>query len=70
MNTQDNFSRATRDALVIDAIRQALIAMELINGCRIDTDGICGTLHFEREIVRMRTALILLGSNFEPGSGG
>lgn len=63
-----SLSGATRDALV-DAISVALMAMVLTDGCRLDTDGVCGTLYFEREGTLLTGALILLGASLEDASG-
>jgi hypothetical protein len=61
MNGKEFIAAAEHDAILVDALHRALYAMCLTNGCSITREGINGTLHFEKEIEKIRGALYLLG---------
>ena len=61
MNSAQFIEFAQRDAVVIDALHRALYAMALTTGCAITGGEISGTLHFEKEIASLRSALHVLG---------
>lgn len=67
MPTSEEFMIAAgRDGALIDAVHRALYAMLLVNGATIEIAGMTGTLHFGREIDKLRNALRLL--NIDPDS--
>lgn len=61
MDAKDFVRAAERDALVIAAMRQALHAMELTNGCAIRMEGVRGVLHYDQQIEKLKLALQVLG---------
>lgn len=61
MDSKQFIQCAERDAMVIDALHQALYAMALTSGCTINQGGVSGTLRFEQEIAKLRVALYVLG---------
>lgn len=61
MDPQEYLDPARRDAILVDAIYRALYAMALSNGYPISMDGVNAVLNFDRELVRLRRALTLLG---------
>jgi hypothetical protein len=74
MDSRDFVKYSVRDAIVIDAIRRAEIAMAMAmtSGFAINADGVQGPLKFESMIARLQLALFLLGGDMEshaPQSG-
>jgi hypothetical protein len=65
MNSREFVNNTVRDAFVIDAIRNAEIAMSLTNGCAVRLGEIQGVLCFEGMIANLRTALFLLGAEID-----
>jgi hypothetical protein len=61
VNEKEFLLYAERDAYVIDAILRAAHSMTLVDGAAISLDGVGGTIHFETEIYRLCTALVMLG---------
>lgn len=61
MDAKDFVLAAERDAILISAMRQALYAMELTNGCVIRMEGVRGILHYDQQIVKLKLALEILG---------
>lgn len=61
MDAKDFVLAVERDAVLISAMRQALHAMELTNGCSIRMDGIRGILHYDPQIATLKLALTILG---------
>jgi hypothetical protein len=61
MDGIDFVLHAERDAILIAAMRHALCAMELTNGCAVRMEGVRGILHFEQQIEKLKMALQLLG---------
>lgn len=61
MDAKDFVLAIERDAVLISAMRQALHAMELTNGCTIRMDGIRGILHYDPQIATLKLALSMLG---------
>lgn len=61
MDAKDFLLAAERDAILIAAMRQALHAMQVTNGCAIRMDGVRGTLHFDQQIEKLKLALQVLG---------
>lgn len=54
---------AERDAILVAAMRHALTAMEVTNGCIVRMEGVRGILHYESQIEKLKMALHLLGVN-------
>ena len=52
--------RAARDARIIVATKRAISAMQLINGGRIEIEGLCGRLNLGGEIDGLEEVLELL----------
>lgn len=65
MDAKEYVSNLTRDAVVIDAMRDAVVAMSLTTGASIGLEGVIGILNFERPIRKLQTALVLLGAEIE-----
>lgn len=63
MDAKDFVLQAERDAILIAAMRHALSAMEVTNGCMVRMDGVRGVLHFEPQMEKLKMALHLLGMN-------
>lgn len=63
MDAKDFVLQAERDAILIAAMRHALAAMEVTNGCMVRMDGVRGVLHFEPQMEKLKMALHLLGMN-------
>ena len=61
MDAKDFLLAAERDAILISAMRNALHAMQVTNGCAIKMDGVRGTLHFDLQIEKLKVALQVLG---------
>lgn len=66
MDTQGVLDQAGRDALLGDAIRRALYAMALTNGCPVSMGGVNAVLNFDRELAQLYRALALLGVDGAP----
>ena len=63
MDAKDFVLQAERDAILIAAMRHALSAMEVTNGCMVRMEGVRGVLHFEPQMEKLKMALHLLGMN-------
>lgn len=61
MDAKDFVLTAERDAILIAAMRQALHAMEVTNGCAIRMDGVRGILDYDRHIEKLKLALQIVG---------
>ena len=61
MDAKDFVLAAERDAILIAAMRQALHAMEITNGCAIRMEGVRGVLHYDQQIEKLKLALQILG---------
>lgn len=61
MDAKNFVLAAERDAILISAMRNALHAMQVTNGCAIRMDGVRGTLHFDQQIEKLKLALQTLG---------
>ncbi len=61
MNGKEYTLYAERDAYVIEAIRRAAHCMTLVEGAAVSLDGVAGIIHFETEVYRLCTALVMLG---------
>jgi hypothetical protein len=61
MDAKDFVLNAERDAILIAAIRHALMAMEATDGHIVRMEGVRGMLHFEPQIQKLKMALHLLG---------
>lgn len=61
MDAKDFVLAVERDAILISAMRQALYAMELTNGCTIRMEGVRGILHYDQQIAKLKLALQTLG---------
>lgn len=63
MDVKEFVLHAERDAILIAAMRHALTAMEVTNGCIVRMEGVRGILHYETQIEKLKMALHLLGIN-------
>lgn len=63
MDVKEFVVQAERDAILIAAMRHALRAMEVTNGCIVRMEGVRGILHYETQIEKLKLALHLLGMN-------
>ncbi len=62
MNSDDFLMRMERDSLLIDAIASALEAMSLVNGCKVEVNGVAGTLRFESQMLKLHEAMLALAA--------
>jgi hypothetical protein len=63
MDGKEFVLHAERDAILIAAMRHALCAMEVTNGCAVRMNGVRGILFYEPQIEKLKMALHLLGVN-------
>lgn len=61
MDGETYLASAKRDAIVAAALRGALQAMMLTHGAKITMAAVSGTLNYEREMLELRDALLILG---------
>lgn len=61
MDSKQFVETALRDAVLVEALQSAILAMALTHGASIQLDGISGRLNFQRELAKLCHALALLG---------
>ena len=61
MDAKNFVLAAERDAILISAMRNALHAMQVTNGCAVQMEGVRGSLHFDQQIEKLKLALQVMG---------